>query len=140
MTNLALNNNVLENAVAVFVKPRRVRLVGVYDNLPFQPSVLRRVGADIVHAVPLLQVLLHRLAIEEHHGDVRVHRAVNRVRGVRAVHEIDAEHVVIHGDKPVDLLVLVRLVLLRVRQVYVDPDSRILLVACGNLGEREHHV
>ena len=133
MAALPLQEHVADHAVPVPVQAGGVLFVGVHQNITLEHRGLLGVRSDVIQFLPPVHVLLHRLPVEEHHGDARVHGPVDDDGRRGAVHDVHAQSVVAQGDEAFHLAVLGVLVQLGVHNVHDHLDSRLLLVGLGPL-------
>ena len=133
MAWLPLQHDVLHHPVPVPVPPRRVGGPGVQDQLPLQGSALLGAGPHVVGVLPALDVLIHRLAVEEDQGDPLRLRLVHNHRRPRPVHHVDAQDVAPPGQKAVHVVHLGGLVVPAVRDEQDDFLSDAALLLLGQL-------
>ena len=106
MSRFSLQHHILQHAVAVPVQLVPTALPCVQHQLALQyPGVPRR-KPHIVGMLPAAQILLHRLAVKEDHRHIRCLCLVDDNGRRRAVHDIDADHIVAPLQKAIYLLVL----------------------------------
>ena len=141
MSRLALQHHILDHAVAVPIQRLLMASPCVQHQLALQYTGVACGKSHIIGVLPAAQILLHRFAVEENHRYARRLRLVDDDSRRRAVHDVDADHVVSPLQKAIHLLVLGGLALLAVGDIQVDLDvPRLLLLQRHPLQFPGHRV
>ncbi|MNC36667.1 hypothetical protein D3C75_852010 [compost metagenome] len=117
MSWLAFQHYVLEHTVFVFVR-FRVSLPVIHNQLAGHGAGLFCLSADIVYFVPFLHIFRKRFTVQEHHRNVRGFGFIDNYACCCAVNRVDQHAVVFFRDEQVNLVILRRLRVLAVYDIY----------------------
>ena len=139
MARLALQHHILQDPVAVAVQGGGFLFPCLQHDLALEDPGPVRLGAHVIGLVPAVQVLFHRLAVEEDNGHPGGLGLVHDHRRGGPVHQVDTDHVIVLLQETVHLLVLGGLAAAGVSDVEIQLDAQCLLPDAGLLLQVLHH-